>query len=63
MTNALDNVVTYVDDDVDDVDSQTTDVFGCMNSLAANYNASATIDDGSCFIVGYSDGVLRLDGR
>jgi hypothetical protein len=36
---------------------------GCTNASAANYNSNATIDDGSCFIVGYADGVLRLDVR
>jgi hypothetical protein len=38
-------------------------VRGCTDSAAANYNSNATIDDESCFIVGYADGVLRLDVR
>ncbi|MFZ6053524.1 WD40/YVTN/BNR-like repeat-containing protein, partial [Halocola ammonii] len=31
-----------------------TDVPGCTNILACNYNASATIDDGSCILIGDS---------
>ncbi|MEM7162536.1 MAG: T9SS type A sorting domain-containing protein [Bacteroidota bacterium] len=30
------------------VEATTTDVFGCMDVGAANYNAEATVDDGSC---------------
>jgi len=29
---------------------ETTDVYGCMNSFAGNYNPDATVDDGSCEI-------------
>ena len=28
-----------------------TDTLGCMNALASNYNAAATVDDGSCVTV------------
>jgi len=31
------------------------DVPGCTNSLATNYNSSATVDDGSCIITGCTD--------
>jgi hypothetical protein len=30
--------------------SSTEDIFGCMDSLALNYNPLATIDDGSCIM-------------
>jgi hypothetical protein len=36
---------------------------GCTNPAANNYDPSANVDDGSCLIVGYADGVLRLDVR
>ena len=35
----------------------TTDVFGCMDSSACNYNENATDDDGSCLIL---DGICEL---
>ena len=28
--------------------NNSNSAYGCMNSSAANYNPSATIDDGSC---------------
>jgi hypothetical protein len=38
-------------------------VRGCTDPNAENYNPEATVDDGSCFIVGYENGVLRLSIR
>ena len=32
----------------------TAEIYGCMNMEACNYNAAATIDDGSCIIPGSS---------
>ena len=32
-----------------------TDVYGCTNPLALNYNPEATVDDGSCLGVGCPD--------
>ncbi|MEC8723014.1 MAG: hypothetical protein VXX59_04320, partial [Candidatus Thermoplasmatota archaeon] len=32
----------------DDDDTTTTDVEGCTDSTATNYDADATVDDGSC---------------
>ncbi|MCH2024031.1 MAG: lamin tail domain-containing protein, partial [Saprospiraceae bacterium] len=32
---------------------QVVDIYGCMDSLALNYNASATINDGSCIYAVY----------
>jgi hypothetical protein len=33
---------------------ETADVFGCTDMDAANYNADATVDDGSCYYAGDS---------
>jgi len=33
---------------------ETTDVLGCMDMEAVNYNADATVDDGSCYYAGDS---------
>jgi hypothetical protein len=38
-------------------------VRGCTNPSAANYNSNASLDDGGCFILGYENGTLRLDVR
>jgi hypothetical protein len=33
---------------------ETTDIFGCMDEAALNYNGEATMDDGSCYYQGDS---------
>ena len=50
-------VVTYV---------YIPDVYGCTDIIAANYDATATCDDGSCIIIGstYQGGIIfHLDGN
>ncbi len=31
---------------------ETTDILGCMDETAINYDPDATIDDGSCYYTG-----------
>ena len=38
--------------------SSMTDIYGCTNPAASNYNANATIDDGSCE---YGSGLSQID--
>jgi hypothetical protein len=40
------------------VTSSMTDIYGCTNPAASNYNANATIDDGSCE---YGSGLSQID--
>jgi len=40
------------------VTSSMTDIYGCTNPAASNYNADATIDDGSCE---YGSGLTQID--
>jgi len=42
-------------DKEEDNNPDNSDVFGCTNSEALNYNPNATSDDGSCIILGCTD--------
>jgi hypothetical protein len=45
-------LIAYSCTDPDDGDFSPNAIRGCMNPAAVNYNTNATLDDGSCVIVG-----------
>ena len=64
-TDPLDGTDVPVDSDGDgfcDAPDDPEDVMGCTNSTATNYNASATMDDGSCVFADDDDDNPDADG-
>ncbi|MEE3083127.1 MAG: hypothetical protein VX320_03430, partial [Candidatus Thermoplasmatota archaeon] len=64
-TDPLDGTDVPVDSDGDgfcDAPDEPEDVMGCTNSTATNYNASATMDDGSCVFADDDDDSPDADG-
>jgi hypothetical protein len=48
---------------LDDDGSCVYDVLGCTYAEASNYNAEATVDDGSCELVAEDDCPFDVDGN